>query len=175
MTDGGRHLAQGGQFAGLFQRLFGHGKGFLHTLAFGDFPLQTGIQCAKLCRLALEQRHPKRGAPRQKIESQRQKNRKSHDFQRQNPVHTLTHRGVGGEGRHAPATERNARFQPHYALALNIGIGGQRGPVGGGLNGALDGALRGLAGKCFGFGPAPPARFGRQNDRPCAVGHQHGV
>ena len=175
MTDGGRHLAQSGQLAGLFQRLLGHGKRFLHTLTLGDFPLQAGVQCAKLCRLTLEQRHAKGCAARQEIERHCQQNRKSHDLKRQNPVHPLAHRGVGGERRHAPAAERNTGFQPHHALALNVGVGRQRGPVGGGLNGAFDGALRGLPRQRLGLGPSAPARFGCQNDRACAVGHQNRI
>ena len=54
MADGSGHFAQGGQFARLLQRLFGHGKGFLNALALRDFTLQRLIERAQLRRFPLE-------------------------------------------------------------------------------------------------------------------------
>mmetsp|Transcript_18163 Transcript_18163/g.28376 ORF Transcript_18163/g.28376 Transcript_18163/m.28376 type:complete len:431 (-) Transcript_18163:675-1967(-) len=128
---------------------------------------------AKLCRLARRQGQPHRRPAAQHIEGQRQQNRKSHDFQRQNPVHPFTDRGIGGERRHAPSPERDAGLQAHHPLALQIGIGRQRGPIRRGTNRALNGALRGLTGQCRLLRAPAPARFGGQNDLAHAVGHQN--
>ena len=175
MADRRRHLAQRRQFRTLRQRLLGHRQRLLHPLPLGDFPLQPGVQCAKLCRLALEQRHPQRRLAAQGIEGQRQQDRESHDLQRQNPVHPLADRGVGGEGGHAPPAERNPRLGAHHPLALDIGIRRNGGPIRRRPDRPLDRALRILPLQRHLLGQPAPARLCGQHDPPRTVGHQNRV
>ncbi|WP_412556190.1 tyrosinase family protein [Sulfitobacter geojensis] len=138
MADRRRHFAQGGQFAGLLQRLFGHRQRFLNPFALSDFPLQGHVQCAKFGRLALEDRQAPRRAPAEKIKRQGQQNRKPHDFQRQNGIHPFAHTLIGGKTDHAPTAKGDPVFQTHHCFALQIGVSRQRGPIGRGLDRALD-------------------------------------
>ena len=175
MADRGRHLAQRREFLALREALLRLLEVLFGLLTLGDFPLQAGVETAKLCRFPLEHRRLDAGAATQDVESPRQQKRESHDLERQNPVHPLPHRGIGGVADDAPAAERDARLQPD-----RLGPEEQRAliperPVAGGLDRALDGRGCGFEVQRLLLGPATPARLGRQDDLAFGTGQEHGL
>ena len=112
MTDRRRHLAQSRQFGALLQRLFRHGQGLPERVFARRFPAAACRSTGEALPTRSGKRtHPQRRASVQRIKGERQQDGKSHNFKRQNTVHTLAYTFVCGERDHAPTLKRDQAFQ----------------------------------------------------------------